>query len=683
MAEPITLQCCGDETVTVDGWESVAEASKGITYKNYCSSVQPGQTIALYDRNAPTEAWRCVFAVRGSGDDVYIFDDKGAKIDEPDAGVPKGVTPLQGEEGTFLDDWANDYYKVVHQPEPDPSHDDTEPEEEPINENPYVHDPRCVKGARLAISFEGEWEGCTVDEVIAEPLALLLAFDDGDLKARTSTEIAEDSRQNCIKYLSAEAGGLVQNVEGVPAAVRAARHRDGRSAAARPVGVLVGNTDYCLAGDPIIQSFFVDSDAFSSQNKSCNTRGSSVSAQDRLGFHTFRRGDVVTYVYVSDGEECKAHVFGVTWPEADAGRKYLVLQEASSGTFFAGSYTDWRRMHKSQDADPDDNDTALTQSREDCDKMLADWETSDKLAHLDSAKKVANATRSLPPHLKSQRSQAQRAAKEHDEEEKKRARREEVLARGKRTGKGKGKGKGGGAKGRGGRAGGKDGKAEDQVVLNDDDDDDERPLSDRRRPPANAAALVAAAKATATRKHAAEMRALQQQLAAAKALQAQPQVPVQQVLQQVLSQAPAASPVLTSPPEPPPLLAHSTLPAGWRSATDAAGRRYYYNKSLNTSTYDMPEADSPPLPPPSAPSVHASHSQHASQGSASCNTGASSSFESFEAEQRRRRITYIKGYLTLCENKLEKAELQGELAVLQREEHVYKQSQDPLAARLF
>ena len=138
---------------------------------------------------------------------------------------------LQGEEGTFLDDWANDYYKVVHQPEPDEAHVDTEQEdeEEPLEngENgPYVCDPRCVKGARLAISFEGEWEGCTVDEVIAEPLALLLAFDDGDLKARTSSEIAEDMRQHCIKFLCAEAGGLVQNVEGVPAAVRAARYKD-------------------------------------------------------------------------------------------------------------------------------------------------------------------------------------------------------------------------------------------------------------------------------------------------------------------------------------------------------------------------------------------------------------------------------------------------------------------------
>ena len=310
--------------------------------------------------------------------------------------------------------------------------------------------------------------------------------------------------------------------------------------------------------------------------------------------------------------------------------------------------------------------------------MIADWETSNKLAHLDSAKKVANATRSLPPHLKSQRAQAQRVAKE---EEKKRARREEVLAKAKA--KGRGKGKGGGAKAKGGRANGKGGKAaaQPQVVLDDDDDDDdERPLSDRRRPPADVAGRVAAAKETALkREHAAEVHALQQQLTAAKAVQLQPQMSVQQVL----PQAPAGNRVLNSPAPPPPLQAHSTLPAGWRSAMDPAGRRYYYNKSLNTSTYDMPEADSPPLPPPSAPSVAASDKQQASQGSASSNTGASYSFESFEASQRRSRITYIKGYLPLCENKLEKAELQGELAVLQREEHVYKHSQDPLAARLF
>ena len=114
----------------------------------------------------------------------------------------------------------------------------------------------------MAISFEQCWEGCVVDEVITEPLSAVLAFDDGDLKVRTAEQLKQDLAEECLKFIGTETGGIVQNTEGVPAAVRAARHKEGLSAA-RAVGVLVGDTGYSLAGDTIYESFFVDADAFS------------------------------------------------------------------------------------------------------------------------------------------------------------------------------------------------------------------------------------------------------------------------------------------------------------------------------------------------------------------------------------------------------------------------------------
>ena len=48
--------------------------------------------------------------------------------------------------------------------------------------------------------------------------------------------------------------------------------------------------------------------------------------------------------------------------------------------------------------------------------------------------------------------------------------------------------------------------------------------------------------------------------------------------------------------------------------------------------------------------------------------------EPYEVKQRRDRIAHIKASLPYCDNRAEKAELSGELATLQREEHLYMQN---------
>ena len=683
---------CGPAVVNVDDWDVVAETSKGITRDTFLEQVEPGQAVALLDRNCVTEPWRNIFAVLGARGEVYIFDGKtGAPIDEPEAGVPKGITPLQGEEGTFLNDWKFGYYsvalEVVAETGPPPVQEPAAEAEDVVN---YVIDERCVKGARMAIAFDNVWEGCIVDEVIADPLALLLAFDDGDLAVRTSEQIEQDIKHECLKFLSAETKGIVKSNEGVPAAVRAARGlKLGRSAEPRTVGVLVGATKYCIAGDNIYQSFFVDSDAFK-DNTGITRRGDAPSAQDRWGFRTFRRGDVVAYQHVSDGEECNAHVFGVTWPEADAGRKYLVLQEAATGLFFASSYNDWRRVHKIQGAEPDDNDTAVCTTSAAAEKMVDDWESSEKLAHLDTAKKLANHTRLLPPHLKAQRAEAARVAKEAELEVKKERKRKlraeqlqglkdlqnEELAAAKAAGKGKGKGKGRGAHGRGR---GKN-KGDTVDVVDDDgggDDDDDESLAARVRGRQTAAATAATEAKRARDEtqreraaHTAEVRELQRQLAAAQA--GQPQLPPQTAmpLQQLLPGTPQPAAALPKREQPAVgAVAQPGLPPGWRVAKDDAGSSYYYNKTLGISTYERPGADSPPLPPPPSSNKPIPTSV-AEQRSFSRSTA-----DAYEVEQRRNRIAHIKGYLPHSIDRSEVAALHGELAVLQREEHLYREQQ--------
>ena len=649
-------------------WEQLAvqmtEGERNFTAATFEKEVADQTVLALRDRNCFTEPWRKVFVVHNAvGMCVHVFDEHGTKIDEPADGVADGVQLLHGAEGTFLDDLQHGFYEQPCALDADSVHDDDGGEE--LDEESvelYVADKRCKKGARMAISFESCWEGCVVDEVITDPLSVVLAFDDGDLKVRTAEQLEQDLTEDCLKFIGPEVGGIVNSTEGLPAAVRVARQKDGQASQARAVGVLVGSTKYCLAGDTIFESFFVDPDAFSGGRETASKRRTAATtAQDRLGLHTLRRGDVVEYIHVQDGEECRAAVFGITWPEANAGRKYVVLHDAAAQVFSVGGYTDWRRVHTKDCSDVDDNNTALTLSLEELEKMMAAWAASNVLAHLDTAKKVANQTRNLPPNLKQIRAEATRIAKEEEAArmaERKRARREEVLAKGKEKG-GKGKGKGGGAKGRkGGRGNGKGGKAADQP---DDDDDDERPLSDRMRPQADVTALVAAAKETASRKHAAEVHALQQQLAAAKA-------------------AAAASDKPEPPPQPlpSPTLPHGLppgLPPGWRMAKDMRGRKYYFNKSLNLSQYELPELESPPLPPPKQTPESAlpdcSRPSQTSRGS----TSSAVASQPWEVDERRNRITRIRGILEYCDNRQDKAELNGELAVLLRQESVYMQSQ--------
>ena len=72
------------------------------------------------------------------------------------------------------------------------------------------------------------------------------------------------------------------------------------------------------------------------------------SIQDRLGFHTFRRGDCVEFLQCEPGElSPMVAVFGVLNLEAEGNtqaRKFLVLYEVQAKLFFVGSWPQWRRL---------------------------------------------------------------------------------------------------------------------------------------------------------------------------------------------------------------------------------------------------------------------------------------------------------------------------------------------------
>jgi hypothetical protein len=125
-----------------------------------------------------------------------------------------------------------------------------------------------------------------------------------------------------------------------------------------------------------------------------------------------------------------------------------------------------------------------------------------------------------------------------------------------------------------------------------------------------------------------------------------------------------------SPPLPPPKAACPAgavpLPTGWKQAVDPSGTTYYYNRSLNLSQYEFPNATSelPPLLPPTYQSPHLSMQQAAArldQGSAGASTSAGNKYLETQLVEhiasKRAQMVYATGEAKLL--------LAGELAVLE------------------
>eukprot|EP00965_Chrysotila_dentata_P003845 125634-Pleurochrysis_carterae.AAC.3 len=126
--------------------------------------------------------------------------------------------------------------------------------------------------------------------------------------------------------------GMAKNVSGVPKACGFTTVHDGGRGPVRAVGVLVGQTaDEVIAGEPVYEMHPVCSTAFGAtgtRTRRASGAGQPPSMQDRLGCHTFCRGDIVTYTAKREGDiDYEAVVFGVLVTgkkDNEQGRKLLV-----------------------------------------------------------------------------------------------------------------------------------------------------------------------------------------------------------------------------------------------------------------------------------------------------------------------------------------------------------------------
>jgi hypothetical protein len=131
-----------------------------------------------------------------------------------------------------------------------------------------------------------------------------------------------------------------------------------------------------------------------------------------------------------------------------------------------------------------------------------------------------------------------------------------------------------------------------------------------------------------------------------------------------------------SPPPPPPPNRSTELPQGWKAATDATtGEKYYYNRQLGLSQYELPHSDpSPPPPPPPRRQSLAFGAGSSGEGLSSTLGGhsirdgsshGSLAFASqFLAFQQQQHIAKLQAELQFLEKAEDKARVAGELAVL-------------------
>eukprot|EP00965_Chrysotila_dentata_P137654 4554133-Pleurochrysis_carterae.AAC.1 len=130
----------------------------------------------------------------------------------------------------------------------------------------------------------------------------IIGFDDGDLQLFSDDDVYTNVNEKLLVSLEADEPGMVESGRGTT----------------RTVGVIVGLTDgELLANEQVYAEHHVCSSAFGPPPARSTRRGQNqarqLSQQERLGFHTFRRGDVIVkYLGTEAGEaEYTAVVYGV------------------------------------------------------------------------------------------------------------------------------------------------------------------------------------------------------------------------------------------------------------------------------------------------------------------------------------------------------------------------------------
>ena len=420
-------------------WESLAdEQLRGemgdLSFKN----LEEDDVLAMLDRNCYNDKdWRKVFVWVESTNNIMLFDEHGAIIDDPANFVPGGRQKMFDEEKGFENDWVKEgYYRLPQRTDGvetgeggEGGRDVAKAKEDVADRTERKEDtPMHVfsEGNRVLVRFnagshaELEWHGALVSAAAQGDSSgtLYLGFDDGDLKCYTQEGLQQLHRDMVLRYEPDfdPYNGVVASHDGLAAAAGFTRHHG------QPAGVLVGCLSDTMGGAAMYAEHYVCAERFKRDGKRTRQQPQK-STQDREGFHTFRCGDYVVYTNCApeSEEEVTASIFAIGHCKGTKQeRKFLVLYDDDE--FFLSSMSHWRRISTNGIGDAADPDgQAFTPSSLPTAKrnaMLDGWEEGSKLAHVKKESDIANALKQPPPLVKVLR---RNAAKREKDEEKVRA----------------------------------------------------------------------------------------------------------------------------------------------------------------------------------------------------------------------------------------------------------------------
>ena len=221
----------------------------------------------------------------------------------------------------------------------------------------------------------------------------ILGFDDGDIKRYETSFLLTCLQHSALNKL--ESGGLILNKSAAPCIDFLYMKGTAKGSEKKLCGVFIASTDARKAFDlEVYSEFHMNPFAFSPASRERRTSGQSM--QDRLGLHTFRRGDVVVYTLAEPHEEMSMMcVWGLCDEPAKLSsddsakvqaRKVLVLYDFAAKIFFVGAWSAWRRV-------PDPAKVSSDGESFHCDK-----DDQVKVINRDQCEEMARQCSQLPPH---------------------------------------------------------------------------------------------------------------------------------------------------------------------------------------------------------------------------------------------------------------------------------------------